>query len=320
MYAGGRGVLLGRPLRGRLLGKRLRSRGGRLRTSVRRGVAGLLGRPPVRARLSGDTGRRRGRRGLDVRLGGPGEVAGRRDRGGDGRRRVHRRGRRWALTLGRALALGRAELRRGLRCGGRRGREGRRFGRRRGEPRDGGRLGLLLQDLAAEVLEQRFESAVEALADGREPPDVLAVEVAEHHRALGAELRAVEGVAGDFLAPGDDAQIAGADLRHLARAVDRGGEGELVDRGRHPVEGDPERLRVARLRTELLDRLFGRFGLVEEDEVAVVREPFLGVEAERADVEGEAGPGDPHSHVQIGPRRQVTDPGLVATLEFPGHT
>ena len=79
---------------------------------------------------------------------------------------------------------------------------------------------LLLGDLAAEVLQQRVEAAVEALADGGEPPDVLQVEVAQHHGALGGELRAVEGVPGDLLAARDDAEVAGADLRHLAGAVD----------------------------------------------------------------------------------------------------
>src|SRR5690606_4510728 len=38
-----------------------------------------------------------------------------------------------------------------------------------------------------------------------------------------------------------------------------------------------------------------------------------------ADVEGQSGAGDLYAYVQIRARREVTDPGLVAALEFPGH-
>lgn len=86
------------------------------------------------------------------------------------------------------------------------------------------------------------------------------------------------------------------------------------------VEGDPERLAVTGLRAEQLEGLLGRLGLVEEDEVPVVGEPLVGVQAEAADVEGQAGPADLHADVQIRSRRQITDLGLVAPLEFPGHT
>ncbi|KJY44212.1 hypothetical protein VR46_21770 [Streptomyces sp. NRRL S-444] len=229
---------------------------------------------------------------------------------------------------------------RGLRCLGclgclrglDRGSEGRRRGgclRRRGEARRGAGLGLrllldlrlvLLGDLAAEVLEQGGESAVEALADGGEAPHVLEVEVAEHHRPLGAELRAREGVPDDFLAAGHDPDVTRADLRHLSGAVDRGGEGQLVDARRNAVQRHPEGLGVAGLRAELLNGLLRRLRLVVEDEVAVVRQLLVGVESEAADVEGESGAGDLDTHVQIGACRQIADLGLVTALEFPGHT
>lgn len=123
--------------------------------------------------------------------------------------------------------LGRGGERRGGRgrLGGRlRGRaEGGRGGgglRRRGEPGRTGGLGrdlllrrrLLLGDLAAEVLQERGEPAVETLADGGEAPYVLQVEVTDHQRALGAELRTGEGVADDFLAACHDPDVARADL------------------------------------------------------------------------------------------------------------
>ncbi len=211
--------------------------------------------------------------------------------------------------------------------GGRRGRCGRRLGRagRRGETGRRGLRGLLLrlrvlvEDLAAEVPEQRLQAAVESLADGGEAPPVLPVEVAEHHGPLGAELGSAERVAGDLLAPGYDPQVARPGLRHLAGAVDRGGEGQLVDALRHPVEGDAEGLGVTGLRAEELDGLLRRLRLVEEDEVPVVREPLVGVEAEAADVEGQSRSRDLHADVQIGAGGQITDPGLVAPLEFPGH-
>ena len=164
--------------------------------------------------------------GLAVRAApGPGGAAGRRCRG--------------AAMVGAACTAGAGRPagaggggRRGLR--GRRGRGagagagGRGAARRAGGAKPGrgacggGRCGrgLLLGDLAAEVLEQRVEAAVEALADGGEPPDVLQVEVADHHGALGGELRAVERVPDDLLAARDDPQVTGADLRHLACAVD----------------------------------------------------------------------------------------------------
>ncbi|BDH50637.1 hypothetical protein MTP02_16480 [Streptomyces albus] len=146
---------------------------------------------------------------------------------------------------------------------------------------------LFLQDLAAEVPQQRLQAAVEALTDGGEPPDVLDVEVAEHHGALGAELRTVEGVPRDLLAAGHDPQVARADLGHLAGAVERRGEGQLLDLRRNPLQRHPERLGVARLRPEQLEGLLGRRGLVEEDEVPVVGEAFVGVETEAADVEAQ---------------------------------
>lgn len=64
----------------------------------------------------------------------------------------------------------------------------------------------------------------------------------------------------------------------------------------------------------------GRLGLVEEDEVTVVGEPLIAVEAEATDVEGQPGCGDLHADVQVPPRRQIADLGLLAALEFPGHT
>ncbi len=275
---------------------------------------------------------------------------GRGQRGDDRRRAVHVR---CGRGRGRGLAGGREALRRRVgggrealrgrgprrcealcgRIAGRWGGEGGRGGglagrgeRGRGEAggaglrlllRGGGRL--LLQHLAAEVLQQRLQAAVEALSDRGEPPGVLEVDVAEHDGPLGGELRAGEGVPGDLLAARDDAQVAGTDLRHLPGAVDGRREGQLADAVRNPVERDPERLRVARLGTEQLEGLLRRLRLVEEDEVPVVREPFLGVQAEAADVEGQSGAGDLHAYVQIGARREVTDPGLVAALEFPGH-
>ncbi|MDH6188710.1 hypothetical protein M2168_001742 [Streptomyces sp. CZ24] len=190
---------------------------------------------------------------------------------------------------------GRGLLRLGL--GGLRGR-GRSRGlrwREGGRGEGGGGLGslrcgclrCLLQDLAAEVPQQRLQAAVEALPDGGEPPDVLDVEVAEHHGALGAELRTVEGVPRDLLATGHDPQVARADLGHLAGAVERRGEGQLLDLRRNPLQRHPERLGVARLRAEQLEGLLGRRGLVEEDEVPVVGEAFVGVETEAADVEAQ---------------------------------
>jgi hypothetical protein len=75
---------------------------------------------------------------------------------------------------------GRRETLRGCRSGRRRRAE-----RGRGEGRRGAGLrlrlrgdGRLLGDLAAEVLQQRFETAVETLSHGGEPPYVLEVEVA----------------------------------------------------------------------------------------------------------------------------------------------
>ncbi len=168
--------------------------------------------------------------------------------------------------------------------------------------------------------QQSFEAAVEPLADGGEAPAVLAVEVTEHDGTFGGELGLVERVTRDFLAAGHDAQIAGGDAGHRALAVDGRREGEPVDRGRHPVEGDAERVRVTRLGTELLESLLGRLRLVVEDEVTVVREPFVRVEAETADVEDHSGPGDLHAHVQVGAQSEVAEPGLPAALEVGHHT
>ncbi|GAA4901528.1 hypothetical protein GCM10023237_21060 [Streptomyces coeruleoprunus] len=92
-----------------------------------------------------------------------------------------------------------------------------------------------------------------------------------------------------------------------------------MDVRRDAVERDAEGLGVAGLRTEQLDGLLGGLRLVEEDEVPVVGEPLVGVEPEAADVEGQTGTRDLHAHVQIRPGSQITDPGLVAALEFPGH-
>ena len=164
-------------------------------------------------------------------------------RAADGGAAMRRRGMhlRAAAAAGRgaAGAPGRPKDGRGLRswgAAGGRSAEGRgRGGRLRAAGRSRGALsaaaaggGLLLGDLAAEVLQQRVEAAVEALADGGEPPDVLEVEVAQHHRALGGELGAGEGVPGDFLAARDDPDVARADLRHLPGAVDGRGEGQLA--------------------------------------------------------------------------------------------
>ncbi|MFK4545366.1 hypothetical protein RKD29_004962 [Streptomyces tendae] len=218
--------------------------------------------------------------------------------------------------------------------GGRRGRGGRAEGRRRrglcgrGEARGGTGLRLLrllrggrlvLGHLAAEVPQQGVEPAVEALPDGGEPPHVLEIEVAQHHGALGGELGAAERVPGHLLATGDDPDVPGPHLRHLSGAVDRGGEGQLLDLLRDPVQGDPEGLRVTRLRTQELDGLLGGLRLVEEHEVPVVRQPLVGVETEAADVEAQPGAGDLHAYVQIRARGEITDPGLVAALKFPGH-
>lgn len=323
-------------LAGELTGRLLPVAGRRGRLTVARGWGRCLGLLPVagrRGRLTVARGRGRGlpghlsdgrrvRAGRGRRLHGAGRCGQRRD---DRRRGVHRRrsgggsGRRRG-SLRRRVALlggrgrrGRAERRwRGLR--GRR--ERRRTGlllRRRGG-------GLLLGDLTAEVLQQRVESTVEPLPDGREPPDVLQVEVAQHDSTFGRELRAVERIAGDLFTARDDPYVSGGDLRHLPRTVDRRGERELLDVRRDPVESDAEGLAVAGLRTEKLNRLLGRFRLVEEDEIPVVREPFVGIETEAADVEGQPGPRDLHAYVQIRARGEVTDPGLVAALEFPGHT
>ena len=72
-------------------------------------------------------------------------------------------------------------------------------------------------------------------------------------------------------------------------------------------------------KAEELDGLLGGLRLVEEDEIAVVREPFVGVETEAADVEAQPWGGDLYPYVQIRARGEVTDLGLVAALEFPGH-
>jgi hypothetical protein len=170
------------------------------------------------------------------------------------------------------------------------------------------------------VPQQRVEPAVEALADGGEAPAVLAVEVRQHHRPFRAELRAVERVARDLLAPRDDAEVPGGDLGHRPVTVDGGGEGEAADGRRHAVEGDPERLGVARLGAQELEGLLGGLRLVVEDEVPVVGEPFVGVQAETADVEAQSGPGDLHAHVQIGTLCQVAEPGLLAPLKVSHHT
>lgn len=113
--------------------------------------------------------------------------------------------------------------------------------------------GLLLGDLAAEVPEQRVETAVEALADGGEPPDVLEIEVPEHQRAFGAEFGAVERVPDDLFATRDDPYVAGTHLGHLSGAVDGGREREPPDGGGNAVERDAERFGVAGLRAEQLD-------------------------------------------------------------------
>lgn len=228
----------------------------------------------------------------------------------------------------RATAWARAGLRRTARAAGpglraARRRRGRGCLGRRGEARGGGRGGcgrrLLLGDLAAEVLQKRVETAVEALADGGEAPDVLQVEVAEHHRALGGELRSGEGVPHHFLAAGDDPDVPRTDLGHLPGTVERRGEGELLDGCRNAVERDAEGLGVTGLRTEELNGLLGRFRLIEEDEVPVVGELLIGVEAEATDVESQPRGRDLHAYVQIRPWREITDLGLVAALEFPGH-
>lgn len=228
----------------------------------------------------------------------------------------------------RAAAWARAGLRRTARAAGPGLRAVlRRRGRgclgRRGEARGGGRCGcgrrLLLGDLAAEVLQKRVETAVESLADGGEAPDVLQVEVAEHHRALGGELRSGEGVPHHFLAARDDPDVPRTDLGHLPGTVERRGEGELLDGCRDAVERDAEGLGVTGLRTEELNGLLGRFRLIEEDEVPVVGELLMGVETEAADVESQPRGRDLHAYVQIRPWREITDLGLVAALEFPGH-
>lgn len=233
----------------------------------------------------------------------------------------------WGPRARGARAPERAARHRGRRealRGGRRSGRPRRAERGRGEGRCGAGLRLrggrlLLGDLAAEILQQRVEAAVEALPHGGEPPDVLEVEVAQHHGTFGGEFGTAERVPGHFLTAGDDAEVSRSYLRHLSGAVDRRREGQLLDPRRDPVEGDPEGLRVTRLRAEQLDGLLGGLRLVEEDEVPVVRKPFVGVQAEAADVEGESGAGDLHTYVQIGARGEVTDLGLVAALEFPGH-
>lgn len=243
-------------------------------------------------------------------------------RGGRLGRRYRRCGVHRLLGRGRGR---RTERRYGLRRrGGRRGSERRGRGGlgRRGEGRDGDLRrcgGFLLGDLSSEVLQQRVEAAVEALADRGEPPDVLEVEVTEHDRPLGGELGSGEGVLHHFLAARDDPDVARTDLRHLPRTVEGRGEGQLVDVGRNAVEGDAERLGVTGLRAQELNGLLRRFRLVEEDEIPVVRELFIGIEAEAADVERQAGACDLHTYVQIRPGREITDLGLVAALEFPGH-
>lgn len=231
--------------------------------------------------------------------------------------------REWARRARRARASERAAWHRGRREALRGGRR-RRAERGRGEGRGGAGLrlrvcGRLFGDLAAEVLQECVEAAVEALPHGGEPPYVLEVEVAQHHGTFGGELGTAERVPGHLLAARDDAQVSRGYLRHLSGAVDRRREGQLLDLRRDPVEGDPEGLRVARLRAEQLNGLLGGLRLIEEDEVPVVRQPFLGVQTEAADVEGESGAGDLHTYVQIGARGEVTDLGLVAALEFPGH-
>ncbi len=223
----------------------------------------------------------------------------------------------WAAGCGAGAGAGTAGPAGAPNAGGAADWAGRRERRRGGLRCRGG--GLLLGDLAAEVLQQRVEPAVEALSDRGEPPYVLEIEVAQHHGALGGELATVERVAGHLLAARDDAEVPGGDLRHLSGAVDRRRERQLLDLRRDPVERDAEGLRVARLRAEKLDGLFGRLRLVEEDEVPVVRKPFVGVQTEAADVEAQSGAGDLHTYVQIGARGEVTDLGLVAALEFPGH-
>lgn len=303
------------------------------------GCLGLAVAGRQRGRLAGDLAVRRrlllarlavgrGRRGRGWHLGAAGRGVHGRD---DGRGAMHsgRRRRREALRGGLGSGRRRGGGRR-CRCGGRgRGRfrsAARDAERGRGEARGGAGLRLLrggrgrfLGNLAAEVLEQRVETAVEALPDGGEPPDVLEVEVAQHHGPFGGELRSVEGVAGHLVAARDDADVPGGDLRHLAGAVDRRREGQLLDLRRYPVERHPEGLRIARLGAQELKGFLGGLRLVEEDEVAVVREPFVGVEAETADVEAQSGARDLHAYVQIRARGEVTDPGLVAALEFPGH-
>ncbi|CAM5265650.1 hypothetical protein SVIOM342S_07108 [Streptomyces violaceorubidus] len=246
--ARGRGRLAVAGRRGRLPVSRRRGRSlGGLGLAVAGGRrSGLAGDLAVR-RLLTWLAVRRGRRGGGRHRG----TAGRRVHGrDDGLRGMHVRagrrcGGRWRRGGGRRSEA----LRGGLRHGSRGGRAegGRRRGLGgRGEARGGAGLRLLgllrggrlvLGHLTAEVPQQRVETAVEALSHGGEPPHVLEVEVAQHHGALGGELGAAERVPGHLLAARDDPDVPGTHLRHLSRAVDRRGEGQLLDLLRDPGPG-----------------------------------------------------------------------------------
>ena len=127
---------------------------------------------------------------------------------------------------------------------------------------------------AAEGADQVGESAGEALPHGAEAPDVLPVQVGDHHGPLGAEVGAGEGVPD---APPCRRRRCGRGRTGCCAAVPRhrrsrhrttAGATEVGDL----VEQHAERVGVTRLRAELAHRTLGRLRLVEEDEVPVVGE------------------------------------------------
>lgn len=162
------------------------------------------------------------------------------------------------------------------------GRSCREGGRGRGNGRRrGGRL--VAGHLSAEILQQRVEATLEALRDAREPPLAgMAVQLGDHQGALGRELGAREGHGGALGALGVlHAQAQLAQAAHGLLVV-RDHEDQPLDPRRQRREVEVEsRVAVRELQRHLAPRTLE---LVVEDEIPVVAQLALAVEAEDAHV------------------------------------
>ncbi len=96
----------------------------------------------------------------------------------------------------------------GITCLGRRGRSGPGgAGRRTEAVRRGRWWGRRVLDIPAEGADQLGKPAVEALPDGRDPPDPLTIEITDDDGAFAGEIRAGERVTQDLAATDDDPEI-----------------------------------------------------------------------------------------------------------------